>query len=122
MASTFAGLSLFDSGPHRFSIRGVGRHWLDPDQGQNSAAQTWDRAVRELQVEQRGRLIGADEADLWSQVDAIRAQAELPRTGTLVDHSGRSWPGLTMLRFEPEDRVDRGRVVSVGYRVVYREV
>jgi hypothetical protein len=81
-----------------------------------------DRARAELQVVQTGRLIGADEADLWAQVDAIQAEAELPRTGTLVDHHGRSWTGLTLLRFAPTGPVDRGRVASLGYEAVYRRL
>jgi hypothetical protein len=122
MASTFAGMALFGSGPHRFAMGRVGRHVLEPDRGQNTLPTTWDRARAELQVVQTGRLIGADEADLWAQVDAIQAEAELPRTGTLVDHHGRSWTGLTLLRFAPTGPVDRGRVASLGYEAVYRRL
>lgn len=122
MASTFAGLSLFGSGPHRFAVGSLGRHFLEPDRGINSAPTTWDREQAELTIYQRGRLAAASDATLMALVDAIRAEAELPRTGTLVDHHGRSWTNLTMLRFEMEDRIDRGRVVSVGYSVMYREI
>ncbi len=122
MASTFAGLSLFESGPHRFAIGRLGRHFLEPDRGVNTAPTTWDRERAEASIFQRGRLIATDDASLMALVDAIRAEAELPRTGTLVDHHGRAWPTMTMLRFEPEDRVDRGRAVSLGYAVLYRHI
>ena len=122
MASTFAGLSLFESGPHRFAIGHVGRHFLEPDRGSNTAPTTWDRGKAELTIFQSGRLVAADDAALMALVDAIRAEAELPRTGTLVDHHGRAWPGMTMLRFEPEGRIDRGREVSQGYSVLYRNI
>ena len=65
---------------------------------------------------------GPREGTWRALVDAIRTHAELPRTGTLVEHSGRSWAGVTMLRFEPVDRVDRGRTVSLGYTVMYRAI
>lgn len=122
MASTFAGLSLFDSGPHRFGVGRLGRHFLEPDRGINSAPTTWDRGKAEPTVFQRGRLVAPSDAALTALVDAIRAEAELPRTGTLVDHHGRSWTNMTMLRFEMEDRIDRGRLVSVAYTVLYREI
>ena len=122
MASTFAGLSLFESGPHRFAAGRFGRHYLEPDRGINSSPTTWDREQAEVTVFQRGRLIAADDAALFALVDAIRAEAELPRTGTLVDHHGRSWASMTMLRFELDGDVDRGRVVSVGYTVTYRHI
>lgn len=122
MASTFAGLSLFDSGPHRFAIGRMGRHYLGPDRGLNTSPTTFDRERAELDIVQRGRLLAGDDASLFALVDAIRAEAELPRTGTLVDHHGRSWAGMTMLVFEASDRVDRGRVVSLGYEVLYRQI
>ncbi len=122
MSSTFAGFALFDSGPHRFGIGTLGRHYLGPDRGINTSPTTFDREKAELSIFQRGRLLAASDSALMALIDAIRGHAELPRTGTLVDHHGRSWPNMTMLTFEPEDRIDRGRVVSVGYVVLYRSI
>lgn len=120
MASTFAGMSLFNSGPHRFAERPGGRVFLPPLQFDDLTDITvvFPSAL-ELAVEQRGRLIGADEADLWSQIDAIRAEAEVARTGTLVDNAGRSRADMTLLLFRPSDRIDRGRVVSAAYDALY---
>lgn len=120
MASTFAGFTLFNSGPHRFALIALGRHYLAPDAGINSQPTTWDRNKLEVTIRQTGRLIAATDAAMWTLVDAIRTQAELPRTGTLTDHHGRSWAGMTLLRFTPADRIDRGRVVSLGYEALYR--
>jgi len=60
-----------------------------------------------------------DNDDLWDQVEAVRAQAEIPLTGELIDNNGRSWPDMTLLQFRPDDRVDRGRVISLAYTVHY---
>jgi hypothetical protein len=122
MASSFAGFTLFNSGPHRFAVVALGRHFLAPDAGVNSQPTTWDRNKLELTIRQRGRLIAASDAALWTLVDAIRTQAELPRTGTLTDHHGRTWASMTLLRFTPEDRIDRGRTVSLGYEALYRNL
>lgn len=120
MASAFAGMSLFNSGPHRFTERSAGRVFLPPLAFDDLTDVTvvFPSAL-ERSVEQRGRLIGADESDLWSQVDAIRAQADAALTGDLVDHAGRIRTGMTLLRFRPSDRVDRGRVVSMAYEALY---
>lgn len=119
MASTFAGLTLFNSGPHRFVVGRLGRLVRGPFQTPTEDPFTTDEAAREVAVLQTGRLVAPSTSALWALVDAIGAQAELPRTGTLVDHHGRSWSDMTLLSFDPEDRVDRGREVSLGYRVMY---
>jgi len=119
MASTFAGLNLFNSGPHRFIVGTLGRLTRGPYVHPNVTSRTQDFDVRELTLFQTGRLIAASEAALWSLVDAIKVQAELPRTGTLVDHHARSWTNLTLVRFAPDDRVDRGRTFSLRYEALY---
>ena len=119
MASTFAGFSLFDSGPHRFIVGRLGRLTRGPFSTPTEDPFTTDEAVREVVIVQTGRLVASTNAALWALVDAIKSHAELPRTGTLVDHHGRSWTGMTLHRFDPADRVDRGREYSLGYRVMY---
>lgn len=122
MGVSFAGFSWFDSGPHRVVLSSVGREFLFPGQGDNFLGTIDVRGIREPLVLQRGRLVASTDSALWSQVDTIRIQSELPRFGNLVEPSGRVWPSLTMLRFRLADRVDRGRVVSVGYEVTYAEL
>lgn len=119
MASTFAGFSLFDSGPHRFIVGRIGRLTRAPFSTPTEDPFTTDEAARELAILQTGRLVASTNAALWALVDAIKSHAELPRTGTLVDHHGRSWTGMTLYRFDPADRIDRGREYSLSYRAVY---
>ncbi|MDX2116302.1 MAG: hypothetical protein SFZ24_11885 [Planctomycetota bacterium] len=119
MASTFAGLALFNSGPHRFVIRSAGRLVRAPFQTPLELPFTINEAVRELWIVQRGRLIAPTNAELMTLMDAVQARAELGQFGTLVDHHGKQWTSMTMLSFDPDDRIDRGRVCSVRYRVEY---
>lgn len=120
MASTFAGLSLFNSGPHRFAMGGLGRLLIGPLRSPTFEDHTTDAgAPLEVRVMQRGRLIAATPAALWTLVDAIKTHAELPRTGTLVDHHGRSWTSMTLIRFEPTGPMDRGRTCSIPYVAEY---
>ena len=118
--STIAGQSLFNSGPHRFVIKTVGKLWVPPlrlDALQDLIVVY--SASLQVRIEQWGRLIGSSEADLWTQVETIRARCEAQLTGALVDNNGRTWAGMTLLTFRPEERVDRGRVISLAYRADY---
>ncbi|MCA9282380.1 MAG: hypothetical protein H6812_01080 [Phycisphaeraceae bacterium] len=117
--STFQALDLFGSGPHRFVMDTVGRYTEDAGYGPTYWPNSQDRGKRELRIKQEGRLVASSEAGLWTLIDAIRAKAELPATGTLNDGNGRSWPGMTMVRFTLESAFDRGRVFSVMYSVRY---
>lgn len=117
--SSIAGQTLFNSGPHRFILRPVGALFVPPfffDPIQTSTDVVGDV---ELTIIQTGRLIGEDEGDLWDQVNAIKAAAESELNGTLIDNNGISWSNMTLLRFAPEDRVDRGRVISLRYEARY---
>lgn len=119
MASTFAGLSLFNSGPHRFALGRVGRLTRAPFTSGLELPYTTNEAKRELTILQTGRLIAASNSALWALIDAITAEAELPRTGTLIDHHGRSFANLTLIAFRPDERIDRGRTFSLAYRCTY---
>ncbi len=120
MASSIAGISLFNSGPHRFTLRAVGRLWLPPlviDELQD-ATEVIARPI-ELRITQTGRLIADDDEALWTLVEAIRQRAEAALKGTLIDHAGTEWPNMTFLRFTPADRIDRARKVSLHYDADY---
>ncbi len=119
MTSTFNNQPLFNSGPHRFHVRAVGRLTTAPLRGSNFNPSTRDDAVLELEITQTGRLIAATEAALWSLFDTARAVAEGTTPGTLVDHSGKSWPAMRLLRIDPIGPVDRGRVFSLPYTARY---
>lgn len=119
MSSSIAGQSLFNSGPHRFQINRVGMLFVRPlffD-----PIQTTINVITPLQlmIIQIGRLVGADEQDLWSQFDAIKLAAEAQLNGILIDNNNISWLDMTLLRFTPDDRVDRGRDISLAYSATY---
>jgi hypothetical protein len=117
--SSIAGQSLFESGPQRFAVRRVGTLFVPPLTV--DAFQTTINVVGpiELRVVQTGRLLAPDDDDLFDQIEDIRAQCEAQLTGVLIDNNGNSWTDMTLLAFTPGEKVDRGRVVSVGYRVDY---
>ena len=120
MSSTIAGQALFNSGPHRFALRPVGRLWLPPlviDELQEST-QVIATPI-ELAIIQTGRLVAATESALWALVDTIKGHADSALRGALIDHSGREWDNMTLLRFRPADRLDRGRVISLAYQADY---
>jgi hypothetical protein len=119
MGSTFGGVAYFNSGPHRFVVRRLGRLVQGPFETALDLPYSTDRGPAEVAVVQTGRLVAATNAALWTLIDAIQARAELLTTGTLVDHHGRSWTTMRMIRFAPADRIDRGRVFSLRYRVDY---
>lgn len=123
MGVTFAGLALFDSGPHRLAVRAAGRVWLPPfaiDELQTTIYV--GPAILELAIIQTGRLVADADAQLWTLFDAIRSRAEAKQKATLAEPSGRSWPDMTILRISPDGPLDRGRKVSMGYRIDYAKL
>lgn len=116
--SSFKGINLFGSGPHRFTVGRQGRRVV------TYAALTGDPSVpgsfasgdHELRITVTGRLTGANEAALWSQRDAIAAQAaSTSGAGALADGKGRTWTDIKLLTFTPAGPTDRGRTLSLAY-------
>lgn len=120
--ATFAGVNRFGSGPTRVRVGARGRSAVSPMTALNATNGTVDLGLRELVVTQTGRLTGSSDSQLWSRVDVIAGLAESGAMGTLVDDGGRSWTGLTLIKMELGDRIDRGRTVSVGYELTYVRV
>lgn len=120
MPSSFKSLDLFGSGPHRF--RELRRGQLIVPEfalGLLSPGSIYLGPL-ELQVEVRGRLIAASESALWTLRDAITAQLlDPPSPGTLIDLHGRTFADMSFIRFEPGDRTDRGREVSLAYTALF---
>lgn len=118
--SVFAGQTLFNSGPHRFIVRPVGALWVPPLRLDSLQSRVEVYSVNlELRIVQSGRLIGASEADLWAQVDAVRTRCNARLTGTLIDNAGQTWSQMTLLTFRPAAAVSRGRVISLAYTADY---
>lgn len=122
MGSTFKGMDLFGSGPHRFSVGKEGLFTATNTEIQGTPTPgTTELGLLELEVQVAGRLVAESESALWSLRDAITAELSSPAVaGTLIDHHGRTWTDMTFVRFDPADRTDRGRRVSLGYRATFR--
>jgi hypothetical protein len=117
MSSSFKGLDLFGSGPHRFAVGRQGQGMTSelflpvPESG------TLYHGPVELEVVVTGRLVAGGESALWALRDAITDELlDPPSPGTLIDLHGREWADLSFVGFTPGERTDRGRVVSLEYR------
>lgn len=119
MPSSFNGVDLFGSGPHRFQ-EGRRGYLVLPD------ASSFDPTTRnvaygafELQVYVRGRLVAADDAALWVLRDAVQTSlgtnGPYGPSGDLVDAFGRTWSDMRFTRLEWAEEVDRGRTTSIAY-------
>lgn len=122
-ASSFKGLNLFGSGPHRFSLGKQGELTLPAYLSGGSGSGTTLMGLLELDVVVVGRLVASSQAGLWTLRDAIRAQlVDPPMMGTLIDANGRVFTDMSLIWYQELERVDRGRVWSVGYKVLFRRL
>lgn len=122
MTSSFKGLALFSSGPHRFQVGRQGRRVvsLSAVSGDPSVPGTFESGDWEPRITVRGRLVAETETDLWAQRDAIAAQAAFEVTpGDLVDHHGRTFSSMKLFHIEWGQQTDRGRVLSVAYEALF---
>ncbi len=116
MGSSFKSVDLFGSGPHRFRVLKQGQLVVSDFAIGGFSGATSYLGLVELRVVVRGRLVAESESALWTLRDAIGAELlDPPLPGELVDGHGRSWEDMSLIRYEEEDRTDRGRVWSVGY-------
>ena len=124
MGSSFKGVDLFGSGPHRFSLDRQGHLVISAFGGFGDfSPDTFPIGLVELEVVVTGRLVAASESALWTRRDAIVAQFEdsfEPTPGALVDQAGRSFADMVIFDYVEDDRVDRGRAWSVGYEARFR--
>jgi len=117
--SSFRGVDLFGSGPHRTRL---GKRFLrklplsvvlsnSPEESGLVVVGDGD-----FEIEIAGRLVAASESTLWGLRSAIIGQVrESLGTGTLVDTFGRTWEGVRLSEYVEDGRVDVGRSWSVGY-------
>lgn len=122
MSSSFKGLDLFGSGPHRFSIGKRGQLVVADFALGGFDAASAPLGLLELDVTVRGRLVAASETALWTLRDAITAQLLNPPTpGTLIDLHGRAWTDMSFISCVEADRTDRARAWSIAYTAVFRK-
>lgn len=115
MASSWKGVDLFGSGPHRFAISRRG-FLLAPDfTSSDPTPVLFEYGALEWDVLVTGRLVAASDAALWTLRDAIQTSLDAKGLGTLVDLHGRSWASMFFSRLTFDEATDRGRAVSIGY-------
>ncbi len=121
--SSYKGIDLFGSGPHRFWVGRRGHQLVTYLSQGIPAAGTFSVGLAELVVLVRGRLVAASDADLWAQRDVISGQITFPVSpGVLIDSTGRSFTFMTLTRFTEAQGVDRGRVWTLGYTAEFRRL
>lgn len=114
--STYKGIDLFGSGPHRLAEGKRGQALLPELFETPPGPGTRYLGLVELEVVVTGRLVAASDEALFDLVDAVSAQViDPPAPGTLASGGKRSWEDMSFVSFAPADRVDRGRGVSLGY-------
>lgn len=119
MGSSWNGLDLFGSGPHRFAVGRRGQLMVNTFGGVPSP-EFFALGLLPLEITVTGRLVASSEGELASLRGAIVDELDDPPTpGTLIAQSGLSWVQMSLVRFEETGPVDRGRTISVGYRAVF---
>jgi len=123
--SSYRGLDLFGSGPHRTEIARRGQvvvPWsVATDNPIVPGAATYGDL--ELIVTIRGRLVASSESALWGLREAVAAESAFAEGGgTLVDTRGRSYEAMWFIRYEEFGAVDAGRVWSIGYEAAFRRL
>ena len=124
MSGTFDGNALFSSGPARWAVRPRGiesqPRWRIT--GSSTDSGTLPIGQRELEIVVTGRLVAATEAALWTLREAMADAARFADgASTLVDDRGRSFPLMWFIDYTEADRVDAGRVWSIGYTASFRD-
>lgn len=120
--SSFKGLDLFGSGPHRFTVGRQGSRLVSyaAASGDPTLPGVFVSGDLDLRVTVAGRLVATSEPALWALRDAIAAQAAAGAgPGLLADGRGRSWPDLKLASFTPAGPVERGRVFSLAYEAEF---
>jgi hypothetical protein len=117
MPSSYKGIELFASGPHRFAEGRLGQVLVSELGELPPAPGTKWIGLGETQVFVTGRLVASSESALWAARSTITAQLlDPPTPGTLADGLGRTWLTMSFVQFRAADRIERGRVWSLSYR------
>jgi hypothetical protein len=123
MPSSFKGLDLFGSGPHRFASLREGTLVVTGFALGGSSPGGVALGLVDVEVRVLGRLVAVSEPVLWRLRDAIAAQLAFPPVpGVLVDQFGRRWEGMSLTWFEPAEKTDRGRERSLAYECAFRRL
>lgn len=115
--SSFNSEDLFASGPCTFEVGPRGQQWARKVDLGVSAPGIEVLGDHTTTVRVHGRLTAASAAALTTLGDALEAQVD--SKGDLVDDTGRTWSGLTMIEVVYEGPHDVGRLWSVGYTALF---
>ncbi len=119
--SSFDGEDLFGTGPHRFEVGPVGAYVYEHQRLDPTQPGSAHNGGLEAQVVVVGRLVAQTESALRGLESDVEAMlTDPPTAGVLLDGNGRSWSGMSFIRFERTGPVDRGAAISVAYRAVFR--
>lgn len=117
LSSSFNGDDLFGSGPHRFHLGPVGRQVVQRTTIDPTYSGTQDIGPLDGDILIRGRLIAADEAELWTLIDTITGKLTDPPTiADLLDHRARLFKNFAFVSFTPMGRTDRAGKTTLAYK------
>jgi len=119
--SSYAGESLFDSGPCAFRFgpweRAVQRRGFAGIHGELAL----DLGRRSRPIFQTGRLQAESAGGLHALLDVINARAD-GSENVLVDNHGQSHARVILDRFETTSPICRGRALHCDYEIRYRQL
>lgn len=114
--SSFNGVDLFGSGPHRFMLPPAGYQFAPRLSLGLGGPGVSIVGLAQVLVTVSGRLVAPDLAGLEALMQEIRTAADpAANVGQLIDNHGRIYEDMTFLRCQFGERTDRGREVSVTY-------
>lgn len=119
--SSFKGIDLFGSGPHRFTLGPRGQLVTIDYFGGGAGGGSTAQGPIDGTITVRGRLVASTESDLLTLRNAVMAQLQAtPTPGTLIDNHNHSWTGMSFVRYVESGPADRGRVWSIGYEATFQ--
>lgn len=119
--SSYRGMDLFGSGPHRFVVRGVAQRTVSHASPGVDGERITPMGRSNRRIDQTGTLIGHDVASLEAQREAIELAMD-GRPGELADDVGRTHDGVVMLVFDAEPVRRIGPRLAMDYQVRYAQV
>ncbi len=119
--SSYAGLDLFASGPHAFTLGAWERALQRRGFAGVSGELVLDLGRRSRVIVQTGMLQGASAAAVQAQIDAIDAACD-GAAHTLVDNHQTSLPRAVLEWFELTTPIQRSRGYHCQYRIEYRQL
>ncbi len=119
--SSYRGIDLFGSGPHRFVVRGIEQRAVSHVAPGVDGERITPMGRSNRRIDQSGTLVGDDIASLEAQRGAIESAMD-GQPGDLVDDVGRTHERVVMLVFDTEQVRRIGPRLAMDYQVRYAQV